>query len=108
MVAPPDFAPEIDSTVPLYDIAYQCGITKGDIHAEVRPSITRHIRPLVERTLSLRWVDSWQQWSPLLPVDWTELADPGASAEPARLKVSQAVRNPGLSASHSLPSSAPI
>jgi L-Lysine epsilon oxidase N-terminal/L-lysine epsilon oxidase C-terminal domain len=97
VVAPPDFAPEIDATVSLYDVAYQCGITKGVLHPELTPSFTRHIRPLIERTLSLRWVDSWQEWSSLLPVDWDELSDPGAAAHIARQTMAQRVKNPQLS-----------
>jgi hypothetical protein len=98
VVAPPDFAPEIDATVSLYDVVYQVGILKGVLHPESRPSFTRHIRPLIDRTLGLRWVDSWQQWSPLLPVDWNALADPGQGAQPARQAMAQQVGNPGLSA----------
>lgn len=96
VVAPPDFAPDIDATVSLYEIAYQCGISKGALRAEATPSFTRHVRPLIERTLGLRWVDSWAQWSPLLSLDWAELADRSAAAQPARRRIAQVVGNPGL------------
>jgi hypothetical protein len=96
VVAPPDFAPTVDATVSLYDIAFQCGIDKGSIQPEARPSFTRHIRPMIERTVALRWVDSWNQWAGLVPVDWATLADPGPAAQMARQQMAGRVMNPGL------------
>lgn len=96
VVAPPDFAPAIDATVSLYDIAFQCGIDRGALAPAARPAFDRHIRPMVERTLALRWVDSWQQWAPLLPVDWTSLADPSPATQAARQKIAEKVADPDL------------
>lgn len=96
VVAPPDFAPGITAGVSLYDVAFQCGIDKGALTPDAVPSFTRHIRPMVERTTSLAWVDDWAEWSPLLPVDWATLADPGPGAQPARKAMADRVRTPGL------------
>ena len=96
VVAPPDFAPAITAGVSLYDIAFQCGVDKGALTPEAVPSFTRHIRPLVERTTSLAWVDDWAEWSSLFPVDWVGLADPAPAAQPARKAMADRVRTPGL------------
>jgi len=96
VVAPPDFAPAIDAAVSLYDIAFQSGIDKGAIQPEPSPSFVRHIRPLIERTAALRWVDSWGEWAGLQPLDWQTLADPGPASRPARQQMSERILNPNL------------
>lgn len=98
VVAPPDFAPAIDATVSLYDIAFQCGIDKGALTPEARPSFTRHIRPVIERTVALRWVDDWGQWAPQLPLDWDALADPAPASASARAADRSRGASPGSSA----------
>jgi hypothetical protein len=99
VVGPPDFAPGIDSAVSLYDIAFQAAIDKAAIRPAARPSFTRHIRPLIERTLALRWVDDeWDRYAQALPVDWDRLADPAPAAQPARKQMRGRVERPGLSA----------
>jgi hypothetical protein len=81
----PDFAPGIDAAVSLYDIALQAAIDKAAIQPVARPSFTRDIRPLIERTLTLRWVDdAWDRYAQALPVDWNRLADPSPAAQAAR------------------------
>lgn len=97
-VAPPDFAPTIDAIVSLYDIAFQAGIDKGAIQPDTSPSFTRHIRPMIERTTDMRWVDKWTEWAGLVPVDWDTLADPGPASKSARERMAGRIRNPGLSA----------
>lgn len=99
VVGPPDFAPAIDAAVTLYDIAFQAAIDKGAAQPAVRPSFTRHIRPLIERTLALRWVDDeWDRYAQALPVDWATLADPAPAAQTARKVMRGRVERPGLSA----------
>jgi hypothetical protein len=98
VVAPPDFAPGIDAAVTLYDVAYQAAIDKGAAQPAARPSFTRHIRPLIERTLALRWVDDdWDRYAQALPVDWNTLADPSPAARVARQVMRGRVESPGLS-----------
>ncbi|RZL85273.1 MAG: hypothetical protein EOP32_00415 [Rhodococcus sp. (in: high G+C Gram-positive bacteria)] len=96
VVAPPDFAPSVDAVVSLYDIAFQAAIDKGAIQAEPVPSFTRHIKPRIERTASLRWVDDWNQWADLSAVDWATLADPAPAAQNARAHMAGRVKTPGL------------
>jgi hypothetical protein len=96
VVAPPDFAPAIDAVVSLYDIAFQCGIDKGAIQPDANPSFTRHIKPMIERTIALRWVDEWAEWADLLPVDWATLADPSPAAQPARTQMADEIMTPDL------------
>jgi hypothetical protein len=99
VVGPPDFAPAIDAAVSLYDIAFQAGIDKGAIQAAARPSFTRHIKPLIDRTLALRWVDDeWDRYAQALPVDWDTLADPGPASQVARQQMRNRIERPGLSA----------
>jgi hypothetical protein len=96
VVAPPDFAPGIDATVSLHDIAFQAAVDRGASEPAAVPSFTRHIRPLIERTTELRWVDSWTQWNALLPLDWAALADPGPASRPLRLRIAGKIEDPGL------------
>lgn len=97
VVAPPDFAPAIDATVSLYDIAFQCGVTKGALRPEPRPSFVRHIKPMIERTVALRWVDDWDLWADLVPLKWDELADPAPANQRIRAQVAARVKDPDLS-----------
>lgn len=97
LVAPPDFAPSVDATVSLFDIARQCAIERGTLTRATRPSFTRDIRPLIERTMGLRWIDDWDEWVHLAGADWTTLADPSSAAQPARAAVAADVKNPQLS-----------
>jgi hypothetical protein len=96
VVAPPDFAPGIDSIVSLHDIAMQAAIDRNAVAPDARPSFTTHIRPLIERTADMRWVDSHSEWEDLQPLDWTALAGRGAASRPLRTEVAGRIRQPGL------------
>ena len=96
VVAPPDFAPAVRAVVSLYDIAYQCGIDKGALQPATVPSFTQHIKPMIERTADLRWVDSWTEWNDLQPLDWDALADPSPASQAARQNMADEIRTPGL------------
>ena len=98
VVAPPDFAPTVDPIVSLYDIAYQAGIDKGALRPEDRPSFTRHIKPMIARMVDMRWVDDFDEWDRLLPIDWDVLADPSPSAAAARQEIATLLQDPGLAA----------
>ena len=98
VVAPPDFAPAVDSIVSLHDIGFEAGIVKGLLAAEPRPSFTRHIAPLIRRAFDLRWVDDYAEWSDLLPLDWAALADPGPGSAALRALVAGRIENPNLTA----------
>ena len=98
VVAPPDFAPSVGPIVSLYDIAFQAAISKGALQPEARPSFARHIKPMIERLADMRWVDDYDEWNVLQPIDWDTLADPSPSAAAARKKVATRLKNPGLAA----------
>jgi len=75
VVAPPDFAPGIDAIVTLYDVAFQAAIDKGVLKSDATPSFRQNIMPLIQRGTNLRWVNKWNRWNMLLPLDWNALAD---------------------------------
>jgi hypothetical protein len=95
-VAPPDFAPGIDSIVTLYDVAFQAAVDKGALRPDAVPSFRRHIKPLIERATSLRWVNNWERWNSLLPLDWNALASTGAGSATLRKKIAMVLKNPSL------------
>ncbi|HEV7879398.1 LodA/GoxA family CTQ-dependent oxidase [Bradyrhizobium sp.] len=95
-VAPPDFAPAIAAIVTLYDVAFQAAIDKGALSAEPKPSFRRHIKPLVERAASLRWVHNFQEWTSMATVTMKDLADPAGDPQ-LRSKIAGKLKNPGFS-----------
>ena len=96
VVAPPDFAPPVGPIVSLYDVAFQAAIDKGALQPDVRPSFARHIKPMIQRTADMRWVDDWDEWRQLHTIDFDTLADPSPSAAAARKAVADRIRNPRL------------
>lgn len=83
IVATPDFAPEIQGTVTLYDILLQVGIDHFGIQPPAQVSFTNHVFPLLHRTRQLRWVNEDPNWS-AIGDDWPALADPSAAAAQLR------------------------
>ena len=75
VVAPPDFAPAINSIVTLYDVAFGAAIEKGALKLDPLPSFGRHIKPLIERAADLRWVNSFSRWNDLATIDLQALGD---------------------------------
>ncbi len=62
IVGPTDFAPPIANIISLYDIVYDVAHTKFGVHydpelATGKISFTRHIYPILRRTVNLYWVD---------------------------------------------------
>jgi hypothetical protein len=57
IVAPPDFAPEIEAFVTLYDIAYQAAVDQGFLQPAAVPSFSRHIAPFLRRAVGYGWVN---------------------------------------------------
>jgi len=96
VIAPPDFAPSVDPIVSLYDIAYQAGIDKAALQPEERPSFTRHIRPMIERMVDMRWVEDFDVGNQLLPLDFGVLADPSPASKEARQEIATLLQDPGL------------
>ena len=57
IVAPPNFAPVVNSPVTLYDVVRQACLTfRPDLAAPDTVSFTRDIFPLLRRTVDLKWV----------------------------------------------------
>jgi hypothetical protein len=96
IVAPPDFAPAIDSIVTLYDVAFQAAIDKGALEPDDVPSFRRHIKPVIERAASLRWVNNFGKWNALAGVDWNALANTGAGSAQLRDHIAKRIMDPGL------------
>lgn len=96
VVAPPDFAPGVGGIVTLFDVSMQAAFEKGFQQPDPQPSFRRHIRPVIERAVGLRWVNNWSRWNSLLPLDWNMLADRGAASTELRKKVGARLKSPGL------------
>ena len=96
VVAPPDFAPAINSIVTLYDVAFGAAVEKGALQPDPRPSFRRHIKPLIERAADLRWVNSFSRWREFATLDWPALASTSAASAPLRARVAQRLQSPGL------------
>lgn len=81
VAGPPDFAPEIQAVVSLYDIILEVGIDHFAVPAQNQVSFTRDIFPILLRTRRYQWVNQAADWSSLSD-DWPGLADnsPGATA----------------------------
>lgn len=56
VVAPPNFAPGITSSVTMYDVIYQVGVGFAPV-VPARPSFSRQIFPLLERQVRQQWVN---------------------------------------------------
>jgi hypothetical protein len=95
-VAPPDFAPLIDSIVTLYDVAFQAAVDKQALKPDPKPSFLQHIKPLIERAASLRWINNFDKWKDLANVDLKALANSGAETAPLRQQIAQRLKDPGL------------
>jgi hypothetical protein len=91
IVAPPDFAPEIQGVVTLYDIMLQVGIDKLGVKPPAQVSFTNHVFPLLQRTRQLRWVNGKSNWTKIRD-DWPALADASPAASQLRSKNAEFVR----------------
>jgi hypothetical protein len=58
IVAPPDFAPDIQNFVTLYDIVYQMALGKALIPRPTRFSFMRFVHPILTRVSRYRWVNA--------------------------------------------------
>lgn len=63
IIGPPDYAPEIDCVVTLYDVIRQLGITEFGLPSPSAPSFDLDIAPLITRAKRLRWVHPDATWS---------------------------------------------
>jgi hypothetical protein len=92
IVAPPDFAPTIQSVVTLYDLLYQVGHEHLGLTLPASPSFTEHVYPLVKRAIGLKWVHSggaqpgetsiWDEFS----TDFAALSQSSSASPPPELR----------------------
>lgn len=60
---PPDFAPSITNVITLYDTLYQVAVDKNWKKPPQKPSFTNDIYPLLQRAMSMRWVNQLKKMS---------------------------------------------
>lgn len=90
IVAPPDFAPGVRGVTTLYDVIVDVAAGKGWLSLSSVPNFGAHIRPLIERTRALRWVNDTHDWSSI-SADWETLADDSDAAAALRDQVSKEI-----------------
>ena len=100
IVAPPDFAPDIQNFVTLYDIVYQMALDRGLIPKPTRFSFMRFVHPILTRVSGYQWVNAAAasghgRFSPRdFAAQMGSLANPEASSQP-RGRIVGALRDPG-------------
>jgi len=111
IVGPPDFAPGITNLVTLYDLLFDLAVKRNLLPAPTDPpgkvSFTRHIQPILERSLGYRWVNRAAAFgygnrgtghAPGGPGDfssrWAALADPSPASRHLRASLTARLRNP--------------
>ena len=101
IVGPPDYAPQIENLVTLYDLARYIAICAGLRMAPAKPDFTRDIKPLLGRVIAYQWVNkyAWYRHGRGSPYDfeglefWKRLGDPAADAG-LRQRVFNCLRDP--------------
>jgi hypothetical protein len=102
VVAPPNFAPGIQSVVTMYDVVFEVATKLEPGRAPVRPSFTRQIYPVLARHVSNQWVNAgmarqfgWQTGGDFLtPTAIAQLSDPSDSSKLARDSLFRRFRDP--------------
>jgi len=89
-VGPPDYAPEIQGIVSLYDIMLEVGIEHFGLASPNQVSFTRDIFPILLRTRRYQWVNQAADWGSVSD-DWPVLADASDSAAALRQQNAQFV-----------------
>lgn len=102
VVAPPNYAPGIQSVVTMYDVLFEVATQLDPDRRPLRPSFTRQIYPLFERTVQNQWVNAgflrdfgWGSPSDFLaPATLAQLADPSPAAQFLRWQIFERFRDP--------------
>lgn len=96
IVAPPDFAPAIQSVVTLWDVAYDVAVRlRKELALPAEPSFLEHVYPILQRLSQLRWVRSAGR--PDLELgNLKVLSDRSKRAQEARRAVFERLRDPTL------------
>jgi hypothetical protein len=104
VVAPPNYAPGIQSVVTMYDVLFEVATRLEPERRPPRPSFTRQIYPLFERIVQNQWVNAgflrdFGWGSPgdfLAPATLAALADPSDGARALRWQVFERFRDPAF------------
>lgn len=102
VVAPPNFAPGIQSVVTMYDVLFEVATKLEPDRAPQRPSFTRQIYPLLERHVSNQWVNAgmarqfgWQSAGDFLaPSALAQLSDASDASNVTRDALFRRFRDP--------------
>lgn len=102
VVAPPNYAPGIPSSVTMYDVIFQASTVPQAEGGSNPPSFTRQIYPLLERTTQQQWVNvqllrdyGWGADQDFTQPDLVRrLASPSEAERPLRTAVFEEFRNP--------------
>jgi L-Lysine epsilon oxidase N-terminal/L-lysine epsilon oxidase C-terminal domain len=102
VVAPPNYAPGIQSVVTMYDVIFEAATTLEPELRPERPSFTRMIYPLFARLVQNQWVNAgflrdfgWGSPSDFLAPDTLQLlADPSPAQAPFRQQIFDRFRDP--------------
>jgi hypothetical protein len=90
-VGPPDYAPEIQGVVSLYDIMLQVAIDQLGVPRPPQVSFTRDIFPMLLRTRRYQWVNQAPAWESVSE-DWPALASAAAASAALRANNADSVR----------------
>ena len=102
VVAPPNFAPGLQSVVTIYDVLFEVATKVQPDRAPLRPSFTRQIYPLLDRHVQNQWVNEgmakqfgWGAPSNFLdPSMLAALSNSSGASQPIRTDVFRRFRNP--------------
>ena len=95
VAGPPDYAPEIQGIVSLYDIMLQVAIDNLGMPRPNQVSFTRDIFPMLLRTRRYQWVNQVTEWE-TVSEDWPALADASEVSSVLRKSNAQFVRDVDL------------
>ena len=102
VVAPPNFAPGLQSVVTIYDVLFEVATRLSQSRAPLRPSFTRQIYPLLARHVENQWVNEGMAkqfgWGPpsnfLDPSMLAALSNSSGASQQIRTDVFRRFRNP--------------
>jgi hypothetical protein len=92
LVGPPDYAPEIQGVVSLYDIMLQVAIDHLGVPRPNQVSFTRDVFPMLLRTRRYQWVNPAEEWEAVSD-DWPALASASAASAALRERNAKFVRD---------------
>jgi hypothetical protein len=101
-VGPPDYAPDLNPLITLYDLMRAVAAKEGKLTPPEEPSFTNDIFPLLSRLSQMQWVSQaanlrygWRTAFDFFHGDLVkDLADPSEEHKDLRQKIFQALRSP--------------